>query len=477
MQLYGSAGDDTITGSARRDLIHGGGAVDAIEGRDGPDSIFGEGGDDVITGGVGVDTLLGGRGNDTFVYTKSTQVGTGELIDGSGGNADTIKLNGAGEVFDFAQADISRTEKLLFAQGGTALLGPSQLGGSFGLTSVNGSGSTDIVTIDNADDDVDISAVTFGNWNNAVDRINIFAQAQNARRTISGSDEAEYYDLGGDLTVYCGGGSDIIDAYNFLGDTIVLNGGRGSDSALLGGGRYVLFSVETVSIDVTSIVNPAVITYNADTVGLLDGVSSLLSVGESAIELEFNQADFDASYFQTTNGWDDLDFYRFVNGATVTGTDRSEDFVNCRTASGGEGEDGFDLSQTASGGGGDDRFVYGDSSDLTVFSTYSWDGGDGIDRVYIYIQREEIALRSETHQLQNIERLVIEVESSASIDVDLLGQFSEIELRGDEFAVAAGELTIIGQTIDTANVPIIWSTRNGRTGRGWPSKVRARPTC
>ncbi|OED41007.1 hypothetical protein ACH42_15130 [Endozoicomonas sp. (ex Bugula neritina AB1)] len=56
LELYGRAGDDTISGGIGRDYLDGGA------------------GDDRIIDGDGRDTLLGGEGNDTFVLTDDTHI-------------------------------------------------------------------------------------------------------------------------------------------------------------------------------------------------------------------------------------------------------------------------------------------------------------------------------------------------------------------------------------------------------------------
>lgn len=57
--LYGGAGNDTLTGQAGDDRLMGG---------TGNDKLNGGKGSDLIVGGAGVDTLTGGAGNDLFIF-------------------------------------------------------------------------------------------------------------------------------------------------------------------------------------------------------------------------------------------------------------------------------------------------------------------------------------------------------------------------------------------------------------------------
>ena len=65
-EVFGGAGNDTITGSPGDDFINGGG---------GADSISGNGGNDEIVGSVGSDKLFGNEGDDAL-YAKNSDVDT-----------------------------------------------------------------------------------------------------------------------------------------------------------------------------------------------------------------------------------------------------------------------------------------------------------------------------------------------------------------------------------------------------------------
>jgi Ca2+-binding RTX toxin-like protein len=103
--VYGSAGNDSITGDAGANNLNGNTGNDTLIGAAGYDTLIGGLGNDLLNGGAGADSLVGGDGIDTATYWSSgvgvvvnlTAVGTGgeaagdtysgiENVYGSGGN-------------------------------------------------------------------------------------------------------------------------------------------------------------------------------------------------------------------------------------------------------------------------------------------------------------------------------------------------------------------------------------------------------
>lgn len=81
-ELYGGAGDDTITGLGGGDRLDGGIGNDVLYGGEGDDVISGGDGSDTLTGDGGSDTLFGGRDDDNFL------LGTGDRA--TGGHGDDV---------------------------------------------------------------------------------------------------------------------------------------------------------------------------------------------------------------------------------------------------------------------------------------------------------------------------------------------------------------------------------------------------
>jgi len=90
--VEGSTGNDAaLNGTAQSDLLQGFNGDDVLSGGAGADRLEGGNGADTLTGGAGNDVLMGGRGNDTYVFAS----GDGQdVIDNSGGGADTLLFNG-----------------------------------------------------------------------------------------------------------------------------------------------------------------------------------------------------------------------------------------------------------------------------------------------------------------------------------------------------------------------------------------------
>ncbi|WP_100120892.1 calcium-binding protein [Snodgrassella communis] len=101
MELYGTAGNDSISISVGKAIVHGGdgndnlsasawsNANDVLDGGAGNDILYAYGGDDILIGGTGDDKLYGGEGDDTYVFAK----GHGrDYISDSGGKSDTIQF-------------------------------------------------------------------------------------------------------------------------------------------------------------------------------------------------------------------------------------------------------------------------------------------------------------------------------------------------------------------------------------------------
>lgn len=87
----GSTGNDVLNGTAQSDLLQGFNGNDALFGDTGNDRLEGGNGNDTLNGGAGNDTLIGGRGDDIYVFSAG---GGQELIDNSGGGADTLHFEG-----------------------------------------------------------------------------------------------------------------------------------------------------------------------------------------------------------------------------------------------------------------------------------------------------------------------------------------------------------------------------------------------
>lgn len=84
VEIWTSAGNDTVYGSQGDDYIHAG---------DGNDVLFGNGGNDTLIGSFGSDTMSGGSGSDTFVYNSVGEGGDVIVDFDTGSSGDVLDLS------------------------------------------------------------------------------------------------------------------------------------------------------------------------------------------------------------------------------------------------------------------------------------------------------------------------------------------------------------------------------------------------
>ena len=197
-QLFGGAGNDSLTGGSGNDVLSGQLGNDILSGAGGNDSLIGGGGNDRLIGGAGNDVLSGGDGDDFIDGDQGTDVGllgAGNDVfqwdpgDGSdrvegGAGSDEMLFNGASGAENFTLSaddghalftraegnivmDLHNVEKVtLNALGGADTINVNDLTGS-GLTQfdinlgVGGAGDTDTIVIN----DHDAQVVDNGNGN------------------------------------------------------------------------------------------------------------------------------------------------------------------------------------------------------------------------------------------------------------------------------------------------------------------------
>jgi Ca2+-binding RTX toxin-like protein len=224
-QLFGGAGNDSLTGGSGNDMLFGQAGNDSLQGKGGDDLLFGGNDDDVLQGGVGNDSVFGEAGNDRMIWNP----GEGSDLNEGGAGVDTVQVNGGNGAETFtAVANGSRvrfdrvTPAPFFLDIGTSEnLVVNANGGDDTFTGGNGLGALISLTVDGGD----------GN------------------DTITGGD--------GNDTLIGGGGNDVII------------GGRGSDVVLMGAG------------DDTAVWNPG---DGSDVIEGQDGTDRLLFNGSNAAE-------------------------------------------------------------------------------------------------------------------------------------------------------------------------------------------------
>ncbi|MFM7278581.1 MAG: calcium-binding protein [Microcystis aeruginosa] len=87
--LFGGAGDDSLTGDNSANLLDGGTDNDTLNGGQGNDTLIGGDGNDTLDGGQGNDSLIGGAGTDSL----NGGAGNDTLIGGDGNDTLTGSTN------------------------------------------------------------------------------------------------------------------------------------------------------------------------------------------------------------------------------------------------------------------------------------------------------------------------------------------------------------------------------------------------
>jgi Ca2+-binding RTX toxin-like protein len=204
--LFGGAGNDTLTGGSAADMLFGQAGNDTLLGRGGNDLLFGGAGNDVLTGGDADDQVFGEADNDRIIWNPGDDTDLNE----GGAGTDTVEVNGG-----------NGTETFTATANGTRVRFDRVTPAPFSLDI--GTSENLVVNANGGDD-------SFSATGNLAALIKITVDGGAGNDTILGSNGADTL-LGGD-------GNDFIDGNQgndavFLGagdDTFQWDPGDGSDS-------------------------------------------------------------------------------------------------------------------------------------------------------------------------------------------------------------------------------------------------------
>src|SRR4051794_28695111 len=206
-QLFGGAGNDTLTGGSGADQLFGQAGNDTLLGKGGNDLQFGGADNDTLTGGDGDDQVFGQSGNDRMIWTPGDDTALNEGGDGE----DTVEANGG-----------NGAEQFTATANGTRVRFDRVTPAPF---SIDIGTSENLVLNANGGDD------TFVASNGLATLIQLTIDGGTGNDSITGGDGNDVL-LGGDGNdlVTGGRGNDVM----LLGagdDTFVWNPGDGSDTA------------------------------------------------------------------------------------------------------------------------------------------------------------------------------------------------------------------------------------------------------
>jgi Ca2+-binding RTX toxin-like protein len=419
--LFGGAGNDTLTGGAGADLLFGQSDNDTLLGLGGTDALFGGAGNDTLTGGDADDQMFGEAGDDRMIWNPGDDsdlmeggagTDTAQINGGGGAESFTVTANGARVRFDridpapFA-VDIGTTENLIVNMNGgdDTFSATGNLAPLIRIT-VDGGAGNDTILGSNG-----IDTLLGGTGNDFID-----GQQGHDVAFLGAGDDTFQWDPGD--------GSDIVEGQAGT-DTMLFNGSAGNEifTASANGGR-TLFTRNLGNIvmdldDVESIDLNALGGTDTVTINDLTGTDVTEVNVDLAGSIGGNTGDglADTVIANATNGDDVIDVVGAGSSVSVIGLAAAINVTNSEgandslvinglggddsitattlpagviklTIDGGAGDDTILGSQGADvvlGGAGDD-FVFGDNGNDVAFlgtgdDVFQWDPGDGNDTI------------------------------------------------------------------------------------------------
>ena len=419
--LFGEAGNDTLTGGAGGDEIDGGAGNDILLGKGGFDILHGGADNDTLTGGDADDQVFGDEGNDRMIWNPGDDTDLNE----GGSETDTVEVNGGGgdEVFTTTangarvrfdrvspapfSIDIGTSENLVLnASGGNdSFSATGDLAALIKIT-VDGGAGDDTLLGSNG-----IDLLLGGDNNDFID-----GQQGNDIVFLGAGDDVFQWDPGdGSDTVEGQAGIDTLLFNGSNGDEIFdtsANGARVRFTRNLGNIVMDLDDVETLNLNALGGVDRLTVNNLAGTD--LTGINVALA---STIGGTTGDALADTVIVNGSNGGDTIDVLGAGTSASVLGLSARVNITTSEgandslvvnalggvdavtattlpagviklTLDGGAGNDTLLGSQGADvflGGDGDD-FIFGDNGNDVAFmganaDVFQWDPGDGNDTI------------------------------------------------------------------------------------------------
>lgn len=387
--LFGGAGDDSLTGGSAADALFGQAGNDILLGKGGDDLLFGGAGDDTLTAGAGTDQVFGEAGNDRMIWNPGD--GT-DLNEGGAGN-DTVEVNGGNgaEIFTVtANGTRVRFDRLdpgpfSIDIGSSENLVVNMNGGDDKFTAGNGLATLISLSVDGGTGN---DTITGGDGN---DRL-VGGDGDDIINGGRGND-AVFMGAGNDTFVWNPGeGSDTVEGQDGR-DTMIFNGANINENMTLSanGTRLRLFrDVGTVTMDVNGV--EAV---NVNALGGADTITVNDLSGTDVTDLNLNLGDstgqagdgsIDTVIVNTTNADEVVGINGDASGIALVGLSTQINILNSEVANDKlmvntfGGDDVVDatglqaglIQLTASGGDGDDLLL-GSKGDDTLL------GGNGDD--------------------------------------------------------------------------------------------------
>src|SRR5947209_430706 len=233
-QLFGGAGNDTLTGGSGADQLFGGAGNDTLLGKGGNDLLFGGAGNDTLIGGDGDDQVFGEGGNDRMIWNPGDD---SDLFEGGDGN-DTAEVNGGNGAESFtitangSRVRFDRTSPAPFSIdiGTTENLVVHANGGDDTIVAGNGLASLIQLTLDVGDGNITTDLTS-------MEHLNRVALGGADHITVNDLTRTGVTQVAIDLSATPGSGNGIGDGQ---ADTVTLTGTAGNDQIqVVGAGTSV----------------------------------------------------------------------------------------------------------------------------------------------------------------------------------------------------------------------------------------------
>src|SRR5262245_50559029 len=391
--LFGGAGDDTLTGGSGGDMLFGQSGNDTLLGKGGNDFLFGGAGDDVLTGGDGDDQVFGEAGNDRMIWNPGDDTDLFEGGDGidtaevNGGNGDetfTLTANGARVRFDRVtpgpfSLDIGTTENLVLNMNGgnDSFSATGNLASLISVTVDGGAGNDTILGTNGAD------TLLGGDGDDFID-----GQQGNDSAFLGAGNDTFQWDPGdGSDKVEGGDGTDTMLFNGSAGDEIFeasANGARARFTRDLGNIVMDLNDVERIDVNalggtdtvkVNDLSGTDVTEVNVNLAGTIGGTA-----GDGAADTVIVDGTKGADVIDVVGAGSSVSVLGLAARTNVTSSEAANDSLVIKGLGGDDSITATTLPAdviklTIDGGVGDDTILGSQGDDLLL-------GGDGNDFVF-----------------------------------------------------------------------------------------------
>lgn len=262
VQIFGGAGNDTITTSSGNDTVDGESGDDVVRANGGDDSIYGSLGNDSLFGGDGNDTVAGGAGRDTVIPGNGDDFVSGDAgidvlrvnaalnltvhyseVEGEG--LDHFFLNDINTVVDFSNFFFERIT--ITGSAAANVIDTTEypqrvtVNGGAGNDTIRTGAAADVINGGDGDDSLDSGlGGDVVNGDAGIDSISASGDRNFALTDASfiGFDTDTLTSIDR-VAVEGGASANVLDASGFSG-SVTLNGNGGNDSLIGGNGNDIL---------------------------------------------------------------------------------------------------------------------------------------------------------------------------------------------------------------------------------------------